>query len=122
MGKDKIKTLIGLHILLFGFSMSEVFSKLASGEEFLSLKFCFYYACIIGIFGIYAICWQQVIKRLPLTVAYANKAITIVWGIVFGMLFFKERLNAGKIIGAVIVIIGVIAYVMADGEEENSEH
>lgn len=122
MGKDKIKTLIGLHILLLGFSMSEVFSKLASGEEFLSLKFCFYYVCIIGIFGIYAICWQQVIKRLPLTVAYANKAITIVWGIVFGILFFKERLNAGKIIGAVIVIIGVIAYVMADGEEENSEH
>lgn len=122
MSKDKIKTLIGLHILLFCFSMSEVFSKLASGEDFLSIKFCIYYACIIGIFGIYAICWQQVIKRLPLTVAYANKAITIVWGIVFGMLFFGEKLNAGKVIGAIIVIIGVIAYVTADGEEGSDEH
>ena len=32
----------------------------------------------------YAAGWQQVIKHLPLTTAYANKAVTVVWGILAG--------------------------------------
>ena len=67
---------------------------------------------------VYAIGWQQVIKRLPLTMAYANRAITIVWGIIWGLLFFNEKLNAGKIIGAVIVIAGVLLYVTESDEGE----
>ena len=33
----------------------------------------------------YAFGWQQVIKHLPLTTAYANKAVTVVWGILLGL-------------------------------------
>lgn len=121
MSKSKIKALIGLHILLFVFSMSGICSKLAANEEFLSFKFCLCYAGVILILGIYAVCWQQVIKRLPLTTAYANKAITIVWGIVFGVVFFGESINIGKIIGAIVVIAGVITYVTADDKEDDYE-
>lgn len=118
MDKNKLKTLFWLHILLLVFSLSGICSKLAAGEEFLSFRFCLCYAGVIAILGIYAICWQQVIKRLPLTTAYANKAITIVWGIVWGAVFFGEKISAGKIIGAVIVITGVILYVTTEDETE----
>ena len=116
MEKGKLKYFFILHILLMLYSLSGIASKLAAKEQFLSFKFCFFYGCIIALLGIYAIGWQQCIKRLPLTTAFANKAITVVWGIIWGFLFFKESITFGKVIGAVLVIIGVVLYAKA-GEE-----
>ena len=113
------KTILALNVLLMFFSLGGIFSKLASKQPFLSLKFILCYGALLFIMFVYAIGWQQVIKRLPLTMAYANRAITIVWGIIWGLLFFNEKLNVGKIIGAVIVIAGVLLYVT---ESEEGEH
>ena len=113
------KTILALNVLLMFFSLGGIFSKLASKQAFLSLKFILCYGALFFIMFVYAIGWQQVIKRLPLTMAYANRAITIVWGIIWGLLFFNEKLNVGKIIGAVIVIAGVLLYVT---EPEEGEH
>lgn len=114
MDKSKIKVLLGLHIMLMIYSMSGICSKMASQQKFLSFKFCIYYAVIILLLGFYAIGWQQVIKRLPLTTAFANKAVTVVWGIIWGAVFFKESITIGKIAGAILVIIGVVIYARAD--------
>ena len=113
------KTILALNILLIFFSLGGIFSKLASKQSFLSLKFILCYGSLLFIMFVYAIGWQQIIKRLPLTMAYANRAVTIVWGIIWGLLFFNEKLNVGKIIGAVIVIAGVLLYVT---ESEEGEH
>ena len=59
--------------------------------------------------------FQQIIKRLPLTTAFANKAITVVWGIVWGFLFFGESINALKVAGALLVVAGVVVYARSDG-------
>ena len=112
------KTILALNILLIFFSLGGIFSKLASKQSFLSLKFILCYGSLLFIMFVYAIGWQQIIKRLPLTMAYANRAITIVWGIIWGLLFFNEKLNVGKIIGAVIVIAGVLLYVTESDEGE----
>ncbi len=117
--RKKLFVLLGLHIMLMFFSMSGIASKLAAGEKFLSPKFILYYGVIIGLLGVYAIVWQQIIKRVPLTTAYANRAVTIVWGIIWGVLFFHENVTPLKVIGAVIVIVGVVLFATADeGEEE----
>ena len=112
------KTILALNVLLMFFSLGGIFSKLASKQPFLSLKFILCYGALLFIMFVYAIGWQQVIKRLPLTMSYANRAITIVWGIIWGLLFFNEKLNVGKIIGAVIVIAGVLLYVTESDEGE----
>ena len=112
------KTILALNVLLMFFSLGGIFSKLASKQPFLSLKFILCYGALLFIMFVYAIGWQQVIKRLPLTMAYANRAVTIVWGIIWGLLFFNEKLNVGKIIGAVIVIAGVLLYVTESEEGE----
>ena len=110
MNKTTIKTLIGLHGMLMVYSMSGICSKLAAGESFLSARFCIYYAVIIVLLGVYAIGWQQVIKRIPLTTAFANKAVTIVWG----WFFFGESITPGKLIGAGMVIAGVVLFAKSD--------
>lgn len=121
MTKDKLKTLFLLHIMLMIYSMSGICSKKAAGTEFLSLEFCLYYGVIIALLGFYAIGWQQIIKRLPLTTAFANKAVTIVWGIIWGSVFFHESITVGKVIGAVCVIVGVVLYAYADGRGNVNE-
>ena len=56
---------------------------------------------------------------MPLTTAFANKAITVVWGIIWGLIFFQERITAGKLLGAALVIAGVALYATADGGKSN---
>lgn len=113
------KTIIALNILLLFFSLGGVFSKMASGQPVLSIKFILCYGTLLLIMFAYAIGWQQIIKRLPLTTAYANRAIDVVWGLIWGLLFFDEKITIGKIIGAIIVIAGVVLYVT--GEEKENE-
>lgn len=118
MAKDRLKTLFLLHIMLMVYSMSGICSKMAAGTDFLSFKFCLYYGIIIVLLGLYAIGWQQIIKRLPLTTAFANKAVTIVWGIIWGYIFFHEPITVGKVIGAALVTAGVVLYAYADKEDK----
>lgn len=118
METKRIKVLLFLNILLILYSAHTVCSKMAGRYDFLSIEFCFFYALIIMLLGIYAIGWQQAIKRLPLTTAYANKALTVVWGMVFGSIFFKEEITLGKILGGILVIAGVVLFSYADEDKE----
>ena len=107
----KWKIYIVLHIMLMIYSMSGICSKMAAQQQFLSLSFCIYYGCIILLLGFYAIGWQQIIKHIPLTTAFANKAITVVWGTVF-----HESISIGKILGVLLVVLGVVLYAQSSNE------
>lgn len=111
----RVKEYVFLHILILLFSFSSVFSKLASGYDFLSFKFCLFYGIAILILGIYAILWQQILKKFTLTTAFLNKAVTIIWGIVLGYIILGEGIKLNMIIGAIIVLIGV-CIVVKDNE------
>lgn len=117
MAASRGKTLLALHALLALYSLCSICGKLAAGFEFMSPGFVLCYGGMICVLGIYAIGWQQVIKRMPLTSAYANKAVTIVWGIVWGVLLFREAVTPAKLIGAAVVLAGVVLFSVADGEE-----
>lgn len=112
--QTKIIYFIVLHILLAIYSLSGVCSKVASKYQFLSIEFCFFYGLIILNLMLYAFVWQQIIKHLPLTTAFCNKAVTIIWGILWGFLFFGETVSWNMFVGAVIVMTGVIIVVMSD--------
>lgn len=116
-----IKNLLALHLLLMVYSTSGICSKLAAGQAFLSPMFCLYYAAIIGLLGVYAIGWQQIIKRLPLTTAFANKAVTVVWGIIWGAVFFQEPVTPKKLLGAALIVAGVVLYAKADTATEEEK-
>lgn len=81
----------------------------------MSAAFCLLYGIVVFLLILYAVFWQQIIKELPLIMAYANKSVTVVWGIVWGMMIFNERLSFWKITGAVMIIIGV--YIVVSSEE-----
>ena len=115
---QKVKLYLLLHLLLMMFSVMGIFSKLAAGQAFMSFKFILYYGLMLAILAIYAFAWQQVIKRLPLTTAFANKAVTVVWGMVWGVVAFKEHISLNKVIGSIVIIGGIILYSMTETADE----
>ena len=117
---SRIRTLFGLHLLLMMYSISGIFSKLAASTDFLSFQFCLYYGGVLALLGLYALGWQQILKRLPLTTAYSNRAVAIVWGIIWGAIFFSEPISVCKILGAVLIIAGVVLFSRADWEDSTS--
>lgn len=109
--------LLALHVLLLVYSLSGFFSKNASRQEFLSPPFIAFYFGMLCILGIYAIGWQQILRHLPLTLAFANKGITVVWGIVWGYVFFREAVTWPKLVGAAMILAGVALFSYADARE-----
>ena len=75
---SRFLTLFGLHALLGVYSLADVASKIASGMPFPSIGWIIAYFFVLAFLGVYALGWQQVIKRMPLSSAYANRAVTIV--------------------------------------------
>lgn len=97
-----------LHVILGIYAGSSVCSKLAAQQPFLSAAFIVLYGLMLLALVTYAVGWQQVIKHLPLTTAYANKAVTVVWGILLGLAVFGEAVTPRRVIGAVIIICGIV--------------
>ncbi len=58
---------------------------------------------------------------MPLSAAYANRAVKVIWGGIWGALLFHERLTAGKIMGGLLVLCGVALYGFVDAQESNGE-
>ena len=114
MEKIRAKDFVFLNALLLVYSFSSVCSKAAAAQAFLSFQFFLYYGLVLVILAVYALLWQQVLKRMPLTVAFANKAVVIIWGIVWGMLFFGETLRISMVVGSVIIIAGIYLVVSDD--------
>lgn len=104
------KCFILLHVLLIIYSISGICSKKAAAESFLSLEFLLYYFLLLLTLVIYAIGWQQIIKVLPLSTAFANKAVTVVWGLVWGKLLFYENITTGKLIGIGFIVAGIVLF------------
>lgn len=116
VSKINIKDYMFLHAVLLMYSLISLLSKVAANEPFMSIKFIVLYTGIIGILFTYALLWQQVLKRFQLTTAFANKSMVIVWGMIWGNIFFMENISCNMIIGTGIIFYGVY-YMVVSGNE-----
>lgn len=112
--KNRCGVYLLLHILLLVYAVACIFSKKAATTAFGSGRFFLFYGLNLLLLGVYAVGWQQVLKRIPLTSAYAHKSITVIWGVVFGVLLFHETLNFRQIAGVLLVICGIVLYSVSD--------
>lgn len=112
--KISLKQIILLQLVIIIYTLSGVFSKVASGYEFLSFKFILFYGIEICVLGIYALLWQQIIKKVDLSIAYANRAMAVIWALLWAVIFFKDNVTPKNIIGVIIIVIGTVIV--------NSEH
>lgn len=106
--KVKMKDTLLLQLVFFIYSIISIVANFASKEEFFSIRFILLYGLEVLILGVYALLWQQMIKKFELSVAYANKAVTLLWALIWGVLLFKEEITLSKVMGILLVIIGII--------------
>ncbi len=51
---------------------------------------------------------------VSLVTAYANKAVTVLWGLIWGILIFGESITINKLVGVVIIVVGIVVVVRSD--------
>lgn len=121
---SKKSTYLLLHISLLFSSLSGVCSKLASGyaDHIFPLQFIFWFGLVFVIMFGYAVIWQQILKRMPLTVAYANRPVTLIWGIIWGALIFGEKITWNMIAGAVVIFAGICLVTSENFEKGGEKH
>jgi len=109
--KSKSKIYAVLYINFVLLSLSSVFANIAGQHDFLTLVAITLYVLSFLLLILYAIVWQQVLKRIPLTIAFANRPVTILLGIIWGILLFSEEISIRNIIGIIIAFTGVVIVV-----------
>lgn len=105
---SKYKYYILLICSKFIYSLTSVFSKLASREVFLSKKFYIYYIAMILILCMYAILWQQVLKHIDLSIAMLFKPISLILIVLWACLFFHETVSLKMLIGILFILVGIV--------------
>ena len=107
MDGSKTRAFLALQLLLLCYALSTVMQKLAAQQEFLSLRFLLWAAGMFLFLDVYALCWQQVLKRIELSTAYLFKGTTLIFTMLFAALLFGEAITIPNIIGSVIIIAGI---------------
>lgn len=72
------------------------------------------YGGALALLAVYALLWQQVLKRMPLSVAFANKGVVLAWGMLLGNLFWGESITLPKLGALALVFAGIWLVVSED--------
>lgn len=104
---QKIKNIALLQGVIIIYTISSVMSKAASESGDHLLRFFFFFGMEFVALGVYALLWQQMIKRFELSVAYANRSMAVVWSMVWAVIFFHDTITVQNVAGVVLVVIGI---------------
>lgn len=114
-----------IYIVLIGINMLyacvSIFTKYASQQEFMSWKYMLGVIAAIGVMGVYAILWQQVLKRIELSMAYMFKGTSIVFVMLLAYILFSEQITWNNIVGTIIIISGIVLYAHSSQPIANSQ-
>ena len=105
--------------------MTEVFGKFAANtykaEGMRSVMLYVFLFLMLCICVFYAFCWQKVIKHFDLHIAYANRAMYLVWSQIWAVSIFSEVLEPKNYLGLVIVMTGVIIVSLGESTPAGEE-
>lgn len=110
------KMLLFLQCAVCIYTLSGIAAKLASNYAFLSIGFILCYGAEILVLGVYAVIWQQIIKRIDISVAYANRALAIFWSALWAAVLFREQITIQNILGIALIFIGTMVVNWGDSK------
>lgn len=76
----------------------------------MSFSYLLWIAGAVGVMGVYAMLWQQVIARLPLSTAYMFKGTSLVFVLLFSALLFGEAITLNNVVGSAIILAGIVLF------------
>lgn len=94
----------------FLYACVSLFTKYASQQEFMSWNYTVGLIGAIGVMGLYAVLWQQILKRMDLSLAYMFKGTSLIFVMLLAYILFGEQITWNNIVGAIIIISGIVLY------------
>lgn len=111
--KSPLLSSAALTVLFIGLrTLSQILLKLVAigqgGYSYLALLLSplFYLAGMLYLAQ--AITWLAVLKRMPLSQVYPLNSLTVITLMMSAVLFFGESITAGNMVGALLIIVGVV--------------
>ena len=102
-----LKLLLLLQGAVVIYSFADICAKLASRRDFLTPGYILWLGAEVLVLGLYALAWQQIIKKVDISVAYSNRAAAIVWTTLWAALLFRERITLQNVLGIGILFAGI---------------
>lgn len=99
--------LIGVN---FVYACTGIFTKMASRHEMLSWAYLLWLAGAVVVMGVYALLWQQVLKRIDLSTAYMFKGTSLIFGLLIAWSILGEQITLNNMLGAAIIIAGIALF------------
>lgn len=87
---------------------------MASKQEFLSLNYLLFLAGAVIVMGVYALIWQQILKRMPVSDAYMWKGSTVIFTLALSALFFDESITWMNVFGSLLIVSGIALFAKSD--------
>ena len=100
-----IVALVGINML---YACVGICTKKAALQSPMSWWYWLWFAGAVAVIGIYAMLWQQVLKRIELGTAYMFKGTSLIFTMLIAALLFGEAITVPNIIGSVIIIVGIV--------------
>ncbi len=113
--KNTAREYTALHISFIVYSITALLSKLAGGKPLFSADFFLFAALVFVSLAVYAFIWQKALKSFPLVKAYSNKAVVIVWNLLWASVLLGERITLENLIGSAIIMVGIV---MVSGDDD----
>ena len=115
-----MKDIMILQLIIMIYTFSSICAKLASGQETV-FRLLFFTGLEFLCLAVYAILWQQAIKKFDLSVAYANRAMVLLWSMIWAVLVFHDTITLKNILGVALVIAGTFVINTEKNRETTSE-
>lgn len=109
----KLRTILVLLGLFLIYAFVSVFTKYTSLQAPLSFQYFLGLAGAFMVMGVYAILWQQVLKRISLTDAYMFKGSSLIFLLVLSAILFGESITLTNVIGSLLIVGGIALFAKA---------
>ena len=101
----QIGALVGVNMI---YACVGICTKMAALQPTGSWPYLLWFGGAVAIIALYALLWQQVLRRIELSTAYMFKGTTLIFTMLIAALLFGEHITTANIIGSLIIVTGIV--------------
>ena len=107
---NKTVQYIALVLVYLFYACISVIMKYTGLQQPLTIEWCVGFVLLVVTLGVYAIAWQQILKRIELGVAYMFKGLSLFFIMLLLALCYGEPITPMKLLSTGIIVMGIVVY------------
>ena len=107
-------------LAVFMESLTSPCLKIGARYPFMSAPYIAWFCLAVLILCFYAVCWQLILEKLPLTTAYLRRGFSYILLFVWSTLIFHENITIKQIIGIAVISLGMVVSVSDEHGRKNT--